>query len=160
MNGGPNPDPFYGKYAWANRYLLDWFPCGEVVTQIRLYTTVLRWFDRPRIRWRQLRHGMELVTRDSVINNPQHLTNLADLMDSHVQPSTALPCGPFAAFLADLYDGDLIDGGPVSHPDALELAPILPGYAYALDRWKRYFADHSMPWPFFFFPLPRPFVLP
>ena len=148
----PDATPrLYRPHAWLLPYFIDWGPCGNKVQHARLYATVLRWFDRGD-RDIALAHGELWIDEKRRIHSPQHLTNLGDLMASDVLISPYIPPGPFARWLIDLAHGDLITGGKTSDRIDPEIVAVLPGFAWALDRWRAHFPTAPFPYPFWIWP--------
>lgn len=147
-------DPLHGLYkphSWVMPYFLDWGPCGRTVTHSRLYATVLRWFDRGD-RDRALNLGVTWINEKDRIQSKQYLTNLDDLMASDVEIGPSIPPAPFCEWLKDLRHGDLIAGGPTTDRVDPVIATVLPGFAWALDRWRLHFPRAPFPYPFWIWP--------
>ncbi len=143
---------FYGNLAWAARYMLDWGTCGQQVTTIRQYTTIIRWFHEPEERRTQWAKSAAWRRYPDQELGWQHELNLMDLLDSNVEVPMHLNRGKVGLFFASLNDGDLVTGGPVNPTLPNVLHNIRPGYAYLLSKWMLFFEDEMPPWGFWIFP--------
>jgi hypothetical protein len=148
-------ETLHQRLAWAPRYLLDWGACGERVTPIRAYTTVLRWFRRPGQRVSQLSHVLLWLGPDAQWIDGDLADNLNALVAFPIRVGAEYPCAPFGFFLASLADGRIDVGGPTPRDFPPELVAIRPGFFYLLHRWLVFFPSTPIPWPWWAFPTAR-----